>query len=92
MPIGASFDDFLQEEGIKEEVELKAMKEVLSWKMQQAMKEQNLSKSDVAKTMQTSRSVVERVLDPENLSISLKTAVKAANACGLHLHLQVSAS
>jgi antitoxin HicB len=92
MPIGSSFDEFLEEECIREETELKAIKEVLSWKLQQAMKENHLSKSDVAKSMKCSHSTVERVLDPNNVSIKLKTAVKTANACELRLSLQASAN
>lgn len=87
MPIGSNFDDFLSEQGSLEEVEAAALKRVLSWRIQRAMDENGLSKTQLAKKMRTSRPAIDRLLDPSNTSISFKTAVKAAQACNLHLKL-----
>ena len=85
MPIGSNFDDFLSEQDCLEEVEAAALKRVLAWKIQQSMEENGLSKTALAKKMHTSRPSIDRLLDPTNTSISLKTAVKAAQACNMHL-------
>ncbi len=62
--IGSSFEDFLSEEGIDEEVRAAAVKQVLAWQIDQCRQAQGLSKSALAKRMQTSRTQVERLLDP----------------------------
>ncbi len=90
MPLGSNFNDFLVEQGHKEEVEAAAIKSVLAWRIHQAMSEKGLTKSALAKKMQTSRPSIDRLLDPKNTSISLKTAVKAAEACDLSLKLEIS--
>lgn len=78
--IGSSFEDFLSEEGIYEEVTAAAVKQVLAWQIDQYRQEQNLSKSMLAKRMQTSRSQVERLLDPTNTQVQLDTLQRAAVA------------
>ena len=83
MPIGSNFDDFLSEQDCLEEVEAAALKRVLAWKIQKSMEANGLSKTALAKKMHTSRPAIDRLLDPTNTSISLKTAVKAAQACKL---------
>lgn len=80
--LGGTFDDFLKEEGIYEEVKERAEKEILSWKLQEAMKEKKMSVSALARKMKTSRSAVNRILDPANSSITLGTLRKTANALG----------
>ncbi len=79
---GSSFDDFLKDEGIFEEVQAKALKRALVEQLNDAMQSGNLSKVVMAQRMVTSRSQLDRVLDPENLSIQLDTLFKAARAVG----------
>ena len=85
--IGSSFDDFLEEQGILEEVEEAAVKKVLALQIVDAMAKQNITKVEMAKLMDTSRAVVDRLLDPDNSSVTLKTMTKAAQSVGKHLRL-----
>jgi len=80
--LGSSFDEFLQTEGLYEEVTALAWKRVLSWEVAEAMKKEGISKSEMAKRMGTSRSQLERLLDPKNPNILLETVQKAAAAVG----------
>jgi antitoxin HicB len=80
--LGSSFDDFLAEEGIYEEVTAVAWKRVLAWEVSEAMRKEGISKSEMAKRMKTSRSQLERFLDPDNPSVLLETVQKAATAIG----------
>lgn len=86
--IGSSFEDFLEEEGILEQVDAIAQKRVIAWQLRQAMAQRRLSKTAMAKQMQTSRSALERLLDPDNTSITLLTMEKAAKALGLKLKIE----
>jgi predicted XRE-type DNA-binding protein len=79
---GSSFDSWLKEEGIYEEVSAVAIKRVLARQIAREMEERKLSKSEMAKRMQTSRGAVDRLLDPENDSVTLATLFKAATAVG----------
>jgi antitoxin HicB len=83
--VGSSFDEFLRSEGLYEEVTTLAWKRVLSWEVTEAMKREGLSKSEMAKRMGTSRSQLERLLDPENPNILLETVQRAAVAVGKRL-------
>ncbi|RPI84785.1 MAG: Fis family transcriptional regulator [Chloroflexi bacterium] len=85
--IGTNFDDFLAEEGLLEEAEAIAVKRVLAYQVSELMKEQNLSKTEMARRMQTSRAALERLLDPENRSVTLHTMDKAARSLGKRLRL-----
>ncbi len=87
--VGSSFDDFLRDEGIHEEVNDIAIKRVLAWQIQQFMNEQNLSKTAMAERMNTSRAAVDRLLDPDNESITLQTLFKAAGSLGKRLRLEL---
>lgn len=87
--IGSNFDDFLQEEGILAETESVAVKRVVAFQIQQLMAEKNMSKTNMAKKMGTSRSSLNRLLDPTNMSVSLKTLEKAANSLGKKLTVQL---
>lgn len=87
--IGSSFDDFLSEEGLLEECQTHAIKQVLSWQIQQAMKEQSLTKTEMAKRMQTSRSALDRLLDPDNSGVTLHTMQQAARTVGKRLRLEL---
>ncbi|MDL2226661.1 helix-turn-helix domain-containing protein [Deltaproteobacteria bacterium OttesenSCG-928-M10] len=88
--IGSSLDSFLSEEGLLNEVTATAAKRVLAWQLQQAMEEKELSKSELARQLDTSRAAVNRLLDPENVSVNLQTMDKAARALGkrLVIHLE----
>lgn len=92
--IGSSFDDFLEEEGLYSEVEIVAVKRVLAHQVRQLMELLELSKTDMANKMHTSRSSLNRLLDPENTSVTLDTLARAANAVGkrLDIHLVSGAS
>lgn len=80
--IGSSFDDFLKEEGIEEEVRTEAIKRVLAWQLQQTLLDQGVSKSELARRMQTSRTQVDRLLDPDNAHVQLDTLQRAAKVLG----------
>ncbi|MDR1085379.1 MAG: helix-turn-helix domain-containing protein [Deltaproteobacteria bacterium] len=88
--IGSSLGSFLSEEGLLNGVTAAAAKRVLAWQLQQAMEEKELSKSELARQLDTSRAAVNRLLDPENVSVSLQTMDKAARALGkrLVIHLE----
>ena len=79
---GSTFDSFLEEEGIREEVEAVAIKRVLAWQLERAMQEQQKTKQAMAKQLHTSRSQLDRLLDPQNVSVTLDTITRAARGCG----------
>lgn len=81
-PLGSSFDTFLQEEGFHKEVTLAAAKRVLSMQIAREMVRQHLSKTQMARRMHTSRSSLERLLDPDNKAVTLQTLDKAARSLG----------
>ena len=83
--LGSSFDEFLRSEGLYEEVTTLAWKRVLSWEVTEAMKKEGISKSEMSKRMGTSRSQLERLLDPDNPNVLLDTVQKAAAAVGKRL-------
>jgi antitoxin HicB len=87
--IGQSLDDFLEEEGILKEAEEIAVKRVLAYQIRQLMKEQGLTKSAMALQMETSRSSLNRLLDPESKSVTLQTLERAANVLGRRLSLRL---
>ncbi|MBX3051826.1 MAG: XRE family transcriptional regulator [Caldilineaceae bacterium] len=86
--IGSDFDDFLAEEGILAEVETAALKRVIAFQFQQEMERNNLSKTEMAAKMNTSRASINRLLDPENVSVTLQTLEKAALAIGKKLRIE----
>jgi len=79
---GSTFDSFLEEEGIREEVEAVAIKRVLAWQLGKAMKEQRKTKQAMAKRLRTSRSQLDRLLDPQNASVTLESITRAASELG----------
>lgn len=85
--LGSKFDDFLAEEGLLEEVTATAMKRVLAWQIEQAMKKQRITKSAMAKKMRTSRAALDRLLDADNTSVTLQTMGRAAAVLGKHLSI-----
>jgi antitoxin HicB len=88
--IGSAFSDFLREEGLYEEVSAHAIKRVLAWQIEQAMKAQGLTKVEMAKRMKTSRAQLDRLLDPNNDKVQLDTIQRAAAAVGRKLHLELA--
>lgn len=87
---GSTFDSFLEEEGIREEVEAVAIKRVLAWQLKTAMKEQRKTKQLMAKQLRTSRSQLDRLLDPQNVSVTIATITRAARALGMRVILHVT--
>jgi predicted XRE-type DNA-binding protein len=87
--IGSSFDDFLQEEGLLAEAEAVAVKRVLAHQIEEEMAERQISKSTLASMMQTSRSSLDRLLDPKNASVTLLTLESVALALGKKLKIQL---
>lgn len=85
--IGTDFDDFLAEDGIREDVEAAALKRVLAYQLEQAMKKQGVSQAEMARRMKTSRTVVRRLLDSEDTSVTLATLARASMAVGERLQL-----
>lgn len=87
--IGSTFEDFLKEEGCYQETTAVAVKRVLAWQLHKAMEERNLSKNQMAKEMKTSRSQLDRILDPDNDHIQLDTIIKAARVVGRELRIEL---
>ena len=87
---GSSFDSFLEKEGIREEVEAVAIKRVLAWQLEQAMQKQQKTKQAMAKQLHTSRSQLDRLLDPSNVSVTLDTIARAARALGKRVIIRVA--
>jgi plasmid maintenance system antidote protein VapI len=88
--IGASFAAFLEEEGIREDVEGQAVKELIAEQISAAMQAEGLSKVAMARRMNTTRAQLERLLDPNNPSVTLATLQRAAKAVGRHLKIVLS--
>ena len=83
---GQPFSDFLDELGIREDVEAQAIKEILADQIRIAMQDENLTKTAMAARMKTSRRALDRLLDPRNTSVTLHTMQKAAAALGRRVH------
>lgn len=88
--IGSSFDAFLAEERLLEACEEQAIKELLAEQIKRAMQEKGLTRTAMAVRMQTSRAALNRLLDPNNLSVTLRTLQKAATVCGKRLRLELT--
>lgn len=86
---GSTFDRFLEEEGIREEVKAVAIKRVLAWQLEQTIQEEQKNKQAMAKQLQTSRSQLDRLLDPQNVSVTLDTITRAIRALGKRLIIHV---
>jgi DNA-binding Xre family transcriptional regulator len=87
--IGSSFDDFLKEDRIYEEVAARAIKRVLVRQLDELMRREEISKTELASRMKTSRAQLDRLLDPENESVTLGTLTRAAQAVGRHLRMEL---
>ena len=86
---GTSFDEFLREEGMLEEVHAHAIKSVLAWQFAQVMKAQSLSKKKMAERLKTSRTQIDRLLDPDNDGVTLATLDRAARLLGKAIRLEL---
>ena len=88
--LGSSFDDFLEEEGIRADTEAAAIKRVVAYQIEMEMKRANISKSALAQKMHTSRSALDRLLDPSNVSVTLQTLERVALALGKNLKIELA--
>ena len=86
--MGSSIDDFLKQEGIYEEAQAQAVKEVVAWQLAEAMKKNKISKNKLATLLKTSRTQVDRILDPKN-DITLGTLQRAAAMVGRRITIEL---
>lgn len=89
--IGSDFEDYLAEQGRLEQVTSLAIKHVLAWELLHAMKRAKVSKAELARRMKTSRAVVHRLLDADDISVTLATISRAATALGKTVQLRLAA-
>ncbi len=89
--IGSSLGSFLNEMRIREQTELLAIKKTLSLQLRQAMKRRSVSQSRLAKQMRTSRTVINRMLDPSDTGVTLATLTRASQVLGLRVDIRLSA-
>jgi antitoxin HicB len=87
---GSSLESFLEEEGTLEELTGVAIKEVIAWQIQEAMKAQRLSKARMAALMRTSRAQLDRLLDPARGNVTLETLQRAAHVLGRQLKVELA--
>ena len=87
--IGSDFDTFLEEEGLLEEATAVAIKRYIAFQLSEKMSEEHLSKAEMARRMKTSRSALDRLLDPENSSVTLQTLQSAAQALGGRIKIEL---
>lgn len=85
---GSNFNDFLEEEGVLEEVSAKAHKRLLALQLADIMKEKSITKTSLASKLKTSRSQLDRILDPNNASITIEVLERVAHAVGKKLHIK----
>jgi antitoxin HicB len=88
--IGSSLDELLAEDGTIAEAEAAALKRVIAWQVERGMGEKRMSKSDMARAMRTSRAALDRLLDPKNESVTLRTMARAARVLGKRLRLELA--
>lgn len=87
--IGSPFDDYLREEGLYEQTQAAAIKRMLARQITHAMKEKKITKTDMARRMATSRTQLDRLLDPENDSLTLTTLARAAKIIGRRVKVEL---
>lgn len=87
--VGSSLDSFLVEDGTLGEFQAKAIKEVIAWQLGEAMKERKLSKNKLATQMHTSRSQIDRLLDPNEGNVTLETLQRAAAMVGRRVQVEL---
>ena len=88
-PLGSTFESWLEEEGLLEEATEHAVKAVISWQLQKTMEERGLSKKAMAALMGTSRSQLDRLLDPESDAVTLKSLIRAARLVGKKIKIDL---
>ena len=86
---GSTFEDFLDDEGIAEEVNTLAVKRVIAWQLLEVMEKDKITKKAMAEKLHTSRSQLNSVLDPENPSVQLDTLMKVADVIGRKLRIEL---
>lgn len=89
---GSSLDDFLAQEGVLAEFQARAIKEVIAWQLGEAMRERKLTKSGLARQMGTSRTQVDRVLDPDEGNVTIETLQRAAAVVGRRVQMELVAA
>jgi antitoxin HicB len=87
--IGSTFESWLDETGLREEVTAAAVKSVIARQIAEEMKKQRITKARMAELMETSRAQVDRLLDPDNGSATLETLMRAARIVGRELRLEL---
>ena len=87
--LGSSFDDFLAQDGVLQDVEARAVKRVIAWQLEESMKRAKITKADLAMQMSTSRSALDRLLDPENPSLTLASLAKVAAVLGKRVQVEL---
>lgn len=88
--VGSTLESLFDEMGEREELDLLTRKKIIAERLHEAMKQQDMTKTALAEAMQTSRTVVHRLLDPSDTSVTLSTLAKASKALGLELHVSFS--
>jgi len=86
--MGSGIDDFLKQEGIFDEAQAQAVKEVVAWQLAEAMRKKKISKARMAALLKTSRSQVDRILDPKN-DITLSSLQRAAAVIGRRVTIEL---
>ena len=87
---GSTFDSFLEQEGIREESEAVAVKRIFVWQIEHAMKQQKKTKQSMARALHTSRSQLDRLLDPQNTTVTINTAARVARLLKKRLVLRLA--
>jgi antitoxin HicB len=87
---GSDFDDFLREDGILEEVTARAHKRLLALQLSEVMEQSNITKTQLAERLQTSRSQLDRLLDPDNTAVTLDSLERLAHAVGKQLIVELA--
>ena len=87
--IGSSFESFLEEEGLLEDATAVAVKRYVAYRLNEQMRETNLSKAEMARRMETSRSALDRLLNPDNSSVTLQTLQRAVRALGGRIKIEL---
>ncbi len=90
--MGSTLDDFLSEEGVLEEVSARAIKRVIAWQLNEAMKAQGLTKTAMAERMHTSRSMLDRLLNETDTGLTIETLSRAAQALGYRVKVELAAA
>jgi len=86
---GSTLEDFLDEEGIREEVTTAAIKKVIAWQLGEEMRKKRITKKRLAELMQTSRAQIDRILDPDKGNVTIETLQRAASLLGRQLRLEL---